>query len=85
MFEDEIEEVYLNPFKPNGISHFFQLEKSISNLRLLGGLFILFSNFNRRICKRTVKFLIRHRVMRCLIWICTVCIFPIKRTIGLYG
>ena len=39
-------------------------------------------NFNRGFCKQTVKFLI---IMRCLIWICTVCLCPTKRTLGLYG
>ena len=31
--------------------------------------------------KQTEKILIRHRMMRCLIWVCTICICPIKRTL----
>ena len=31
--------------------------------------------------KQIVKILIRHRIMRCLIWVCTVCLYPIKRTL----
>ena len=30
----------LNPFMPNGLSHLYQLDEFISNLRLLGGIFI---------------------------------------------
>ena len=51
---------------------------------LLGGI-CHFSPFNRIFCKQTVKILIRHRIMRCLIWVCTVCLCPIKRNLGLYG
>ena len=42
-------------------------------------------NSNRRFCKQTVNFLIRHHIMWCLIWNCTVCLCPIKRTLGFYG
>ena len=42
------------------------------------------SNFKRNFCKQTVKNLIRHRVSRRLIWFCTVCLCPTKRTLGLY-
>ena len=31
-----------------------------------------------------MKILIRHRRMRCLIWVCTVFLCPIKRMLGLY-
>ena len=40
-------------------------------LRMLGG---IFPNFNRTFCKQIVKILIRHRIMRCLIWVCTLCL-----------
>ena len=53
--------------------------RPFSILRVLSG--ILFSNFNRTYCKPTVTILIRRR----LVWICTVCICPIKRILGLYG
>ena len=29
--------------------------------------------------------LIRHRIQQCLIWVCTVCLCPTKRMLGLYG
>ena len=29
--------------------------------------------------------LIRRRVLRRLIWVCTVCLCPTKRTLGIYG
>ena len=52
---------------------------------LLGGIFHFYSNFKRNFCKETVKNLIRRRFLRGLIWLCTVCRCPTKRTLGLYG
>ena len=43
----------LNPFKPNGISYYYQLDQSISVLRVVGWYF--YSNLNRTICKQTVE------------------------------
>ena len=48
----------------------------------------LFPNFQWYLiehCKQTVKILIRHGIMGCLIWVCTVGLSPIKRTLDLYG
>ena len=60
--------------KPKGLPHLYPLDKSISNIRAVGGILYLYSNFNRTFCKRTVKSLIRCHVMRHLIfWIYTVC------------
>ena len=53
-------------------------------LGLLSGIFHLCSNFNRTLCNRTVETLIRRYVMWRLIWVCTVCLSPTKRTLGLY-
>ena len=53
---------------------------------VLGVFFFLnISNFNRTFCKQNVKILIRHCIMQCLMWICTVCICPTKRWLSLYG
>ena len=54
-------------------------------LRLSGVLFHFYSISNRYSCKQTVKTLIRHRVLRRLIWVCTVCLYPKNGTLGLYG
>ena len=54
-------------------------------LGVLGGIFHLISNFNRKFCKQTVETLIRRRVLRRLIWVSTVCLCPTKRTLGLNG
>ena len=54
-------------------------------LGLLGGIFHFYSSFKRSFCKQTVENLIRRRVLRRLIWFCTVCRCPIKRTLDLYG
>ena len=45
----------------------------------------LYSNFKSIFCKQTVLNLIRCRFPRHLIWFCTVCQCPIKRTPGLNG
>ena len=50
---------------------------------MLGGNFPFYSNFNRIFCKQTVETLIRRRFLRRLIWVCTVCLCPTKRTLDL--
>ena len=70
-------------FKPNGISHLYQMEHSISVLRDIWWYFHLYSNFNRTFYKQTVETLIRRHVLWRLIWVSTVCICPTKRTLGL--
>ena len=42
-------------------------------------------NFKSTFCRRTVETLIRRRVLRRLVWVCTVCLCPTNRTLGLYG
>ena len=70
-------------FRPNGISHSYQLDQSISILRVVGCYF--FFNFNRTICKQALETLIRHHILWYLIWSCTLNICPTKRTLGLYS
>ena len=41
-----------NPFKRNGISHFYQMDQSIFVLRVVGWSFSFYSNFNRTFCKQ---------------------------------
>ena len=75
-----------NPFKPNRISHCSQLDQSISVLRVVGWYFsFFFSNFKRNFCKQTSENLIRRRILRRLIWFCTVCWCSTKRTLGDHG
>ena len=46
----------INPFKPNEISNPYQLDESVSVLRVVGWYFqFFFSNFNRKFCKETVE------------------------------
>ena len=54
-------------------------------LGLLGSIFHFFANFNRTFSKQTVKTLISHRVLGCLIWVHTVCPCPAKTMQGLDG
>ena len=54
-------------------------------LGLLGGIFHFYSNFKRNFCKQIEENLIRHCILRCLIWLCTVCRCPMKRRLGFYG
>ena len=49
---------------------------------VLDGMFHFCSNFNRTFCKQTVSILIRHRVLHCLIWVCTVFLCLTKRLIS---
>ena len=55
-----------NSFMPNGFPHLYQLDKSFSNIRVVGGgdTFHLYSNFDRTFCKQTVKTLIRRPKFR---------------------
>ena len=46
-------------FNPNGISHSYQLDQSISVLRVVSGIFQLYSNFSRTFCKQKVETLLR--------------------------
>ena len=74
----------INPFIPNGISHRYQLEQSVfKGCKVV--FFVFNSYFNRKFCKQTMDTLIRRRVLRRLIWVCTVCLCPTKRTPCLYG
>ena len=41
--------------------------------------------FDRNSCEQTVYTLTRQRIMRRLIWVCTVCLCPKHETPGLYG
>ena len=61
------------------------MDQSISVLRFVGGSFHFYSNFHRSFCKQTVKNLVRRRFVQHLIWVCTVCLCPTKRKLGLYG
>ena len=54
-------------------------------LGLLVDILHFYSNFDRTFCKLTMENLIRCRMLRHLIWLCTVCQCPTKRTLGLYG
>ena len=48
-------------------------------------LYFFYSDYDRTFCKVTVETLIRRRVLRHLVWVCTICLRPTKRTLGLYG
>ena len=54
-------------------------------LGLLGCIFHFYSKLNRNFCLQTMEDLIRRLVLRRLIWFCTVCPCPTKRTLGLSG
>ena len=71
----------VNPLLPNGFSHLYQLDESISNFRALVGSFHFYSNFKRKFFKQTVENLIRRRVLWRLIWLCTVCRCLTKRAL----
>ena len=60
------------------------LTSPFPSLGLLGGISNFYSKFKRNFCLQTVENLIRRRVLRRLIWFCTVYRCPTKRTLGLY-
>ena len=51
----------------------------------LGSMLKFHSNFESSFCKQTVTTLIRLRILRCLTWVCNVCLCPTNRTLDLYG
>ena len=74
-----------NPFQQNAISHSYQLDLIIIVLKVVRWYFTSSSFiFNRIVCKHTVETLIRRRVLWRLIWVCTFCLCPQKRTGCLY-
>ena len=68
--------LYINPFQTNGPAYRYHKYKSLLILGPLGG--YLFSILNRTFCKQTMKILIRHFIMWCLIWVCPVCYVQYK-------
>ena len=56
----------LNPFIPNGMSLYYQLEQSISVLR--DEWYFFPSNFDKKCCKQTVQTLIRRRILKRLLY-----------------
>ena len=70
----------LNPFILDILSHPFQLDKYISNFRVVGLYFSFLLKFKRHFCKQTVENLIRCHVLQRLF--CTVCRCPTKKTLG---
>ena len=46
---------WVNPFKPNGISHSYQLDQSIYILRVVGWYFSFFLNFKRILYKQAAE------------------------------
>ena len=68
----------INPFKQNGISHYYQLDRSVSVLRVEQYYFTFYSNFNAIFCKQTVKTEIKRNIQWCLICVCAVGHVPQK-------
>ena len=79
--------------KSTGLTHICLVDFSIlinwtspfPILAVFGVRFHFHSILNRYSCQQTVKTLIRRRVLRRLIWVCTVCLCPKNGTLGLYG
>ena len=73
------------PFKPNRLLLRYHLDESVIPFR--GVRLILSQLYWRKLdfFKQTLKTPMRHRMMRCLIWVCTVCLCPIYRTLNLIG
>ena len=70
---------------PNEFSHCYILDMSISVLREFGGSFHVYEDFDTIFFKQTVDTLIRRRVLRRLVCVRTVYLYPTITTQGLYG
>ena len=68
-----------NPFQSNGRRALFQFKGC-----WVGFFFISIQILMEYYVRKKVKTLIRYRVLRLLIGICTVCICPTRRTVGQY-
>ena len=71
--------IKVNPYKPNVISLSYQLGQLISILRFARWYFLFLFLIEHSIS------LNRRRFMRCLVRVCTVCLCPTKRILGLSG
>ena len=71
--------LYSLRFASHRISH------SIGPVRFRFWYFSILFNFNRIFYKKTMETLIRRCVLQRLVWVCTVCLCPIKRSLSLYG
>ena len=67
---------------PNGFPYAYQFDQSISNKRYFSFFILILIEHS---VKQIVETLIRRRVLWRLIWVCTICLHPTKRTQGLYG
>ena len=76
----------LNRHLPGGLVHSYQLDELISNFRGAWCTFPFLSYFfDRNSRQLTVETQIRRRVLRRLIWVCTVYLCPKNGTLCLYG
>ena len=71
----------INPNMPSELVHPYQLDEFISSLRGVWCTFFRFIFFffffcSKNSCQQTVETQIRRRVLRRLIWVCTVCLGP---------
>ena len=64
---------------------FIKWTSLFSSSGLLGVVFHSYLNFDGTSCKHTVENLIRHCSLWCLIFACTICRCPTKRTLVKYG
>ena len=74
---------YFNPFMLNALPHHYQMDVSISNFMVVGCFF--YSNFKISFCKQAVENLIKHQILWHMISFFTICWYPTKRQLGLYG
>ena len=76
---------FFNLFVLNVFPILIKWTNPLAILGVLGGIFHFYSNFNGTFGKQTVETLIRRCILQRLIWVCTVCLCPINRMLGLFG
>ena len=75
--------IWVNPFKLMNFPISIDRTSLFQILGVLSGTFHFYSKVHRIFCRQTVVTLIRHCVLRRLIWANTICLCPTKRTLGL--
>ena len=77
--------IWFNPFQKARLSHSYQWGKSISMLGLLGEYFHFIQILIEYSVRKPIKTLIRRRVLRHLILVCTVCLCATISRQGFYS
>ena len=77
--------ICINPLSLMDLPTIIKWTNQFPILGVLGAIVHFNSKFDRTFSKHTMENLIRRRVLWRLIWVCTACLCPTKRTLCLHG